>query len=277
MILLGRESSSLYLPTPHTIVTVASPIRFPHNLHVHTAFRPSTSVRGKREANLPPTGDLKFGGLLDVEGWSLSLLLAVATLLATSTSSPAAQEDSARQNYVIKVWGADDGLTDGSVTDVAQTPEGYLWVGTLFGSVLRFDGRRFISYNSANTREFLQKWGVPRLMVDNEGTLWISMYDGGMTTWNKQGFRFVFTSTNQPGRMLWSGPGQVLFAYGEGKLLRGKKRGEERDWETIGLPAALPQDQACADAEGRVWYLRSQPQLGIWEDGQSRTCPSLKQ
>ena len=159
------------------------------------------------------------------------------------------------------------------MTDVAQTPEGYLWVGTLFGSVLRFDGRRFVSYNSANTREFSQKWGVPRLRVDNEGTLWISMYDGGMTTWNKHGFRSVFNSTNQPGRMLWSGRGQIVFSYGEGKLLWGKKSSETMGWETVTLPAALPQEQACADADGRIWYLRSQPQIGMWEKGESRTCP----
>ena len=59
----------------------------------------------------------------------------------------------------------------------------------MFGSVLRFDGARFVSYNSANTPEFSQKWGVPRLMVDRGGTLWISMLDGGMTTWDKAGFR----------------------------------------------------------------------------------------
>src|ERR1035441_5988783 len=101
----------------------------------------------------------------------------------------ATADNSASQDYLVKVWGADEGLTEGSVTDVAQTPEGYLWVGTLFGSVLRFDGVRFVSYNSANTPEFSQKWGVPRLMVDRGGTLWIRMLDGGMTTWDKAGFR----------------------------------------------------------------------------------------
>jgi signal transduction histidine kinase/ligand-binding sensor domain-containing protein len=193
-------------------------------------------------------------------------------LLCLAVPLSAYAANSTRQDYLIKVWGADDGLTEGSVTDVAQTPEGYLWVGTLFGSVLRFDGRRFVSYNSANTHEFSQKWGVPRLMVDKEGTLWISMYDGGMTAWDKQGFRAVFTSTNQPGRLLWSAPGRVLFLYGEGRLLSGKRRGERIDWEILSLSGALPQDQCCADAEGRVYYLRSQQQIGIWDDGQIRVC-----
>src|SRR4051812_30224373 len=85
--------------------------------------------------------------------------------LLSATPLLAGEEDAADQDYVVKVWGADEGLTERSVTDVAQSPEGYLWIGTLFGSVLRFDGTRFVSYNSANTPEFSLKWGGPRLMV----------------------------------------------------------------------------------------------------------------
>jgi signal transduction histidine kinase/ligand-binding sensor domain-containing protein len=174
-------------------------------------------------------------------------------------------------NYVVKVWGADDRLTEGSVTDVAQTPEGYLWVGTLFGSVLRFDGTRFVTYNSANTPEFSLKWGVPRLMVDQGGTLWISMLDGGLTTWDQQGFRSVWTSTNQPDRLLWSAPGRVLFVYGDGKLLAGQKREGRWDWEVLTLPNLAPQSQLCADSEGRVWYVRGEDELGVWSRAQTKT------
>jgi signal transduction histidine kinase len=183
----------------------------------------------------------------------------------------ASEDDSAGQDYIVKVWGADDGLTESSVTDVAQTPEGYLWVGTLFGSVLRFDGTRFVRYNSANTPEFSQKWGVPRLMVDQEGTLWISMVDGGMTTWNRQGFCSVFTSTNRPDRMLWSAPGRVIFAFSNGKLLSGQKTREQWNWETVTLPDGSSQGQQCADAEGRVWYLQSENKIGIWNGKETKT------
>jgi signal transduction histidine kinase/ligand-binding sensor domain-containing protein len=189
--------------------------------------------------------------------------------LALPLLASADENDPVSQHYVVKVWGADDGLTEGSVTDVAQTPEGYIWAGTLFGSLLRFDGTRFVSYNSANTPEFSQKWGVPRLMVDQGGTLWISMFDGGLTTWDEQGFRSMFASTNQPDRMLWSAPGRVLFVYGDGKLLSGRKRGEQWDWEIVTPPGILPQGQPCADAEGRVWYLRSENELGIWSGAET--------
>jgi signal transduction histidine kinase len=195
----------------------------------------------------------------------LSLVLPRAAL--------AVGEDSPGQYYTIKVWGADEGLTEGSVTDVAQTPEGYLWVGTLFGSVLRFDGIRFVSYNSANTPEFLLKWGVPRLMVDQGGTLWIGMHDGGLTTWDKNGFRSAFTSIDQPEGLLWSAPGRVIFGYPSGKLLSGRKHGEQWDWQTLTPAGALPQSQLCADGDGRVWYLRGDQEIGIWNGGEIKVLP----
>ncbi len=179
---------------------------------------------------------------------------------------PAAGDHAAAsQNYVIKVWGPDDGLTEDSVTDVAQTPEGYLWVGTLFGSVLRFDGTRFVSYNSANTPQFSLKWGVPRLMADHAGTLWISMYDGGLTTWDSSGFHLIFTSTNRPDDLLWSAPGKVTFVYAGTGLLSGLATNGQWTWQMAAPPGALPQPQFCADAGGNIWYLRTNNQVGIWD------------
>jgi signal transduction histidine kinase/ligand-binding sensor domain-containing protein len=200
-----------------------------------------------------------------------------ALMLLAFVESPihpaVAETGSPDHSYTVRVWGADDGLAERSVTDIAQTPEGYLWIGTLFGSVLRFDGTRFETFSSANTPEFSLKWGVPRLMVDQQGTLWISTYDGGMTTWDRHGFRSVFTSTNTPNRLLWSAPGKVLFGYAGGGLLSGQKRGDKWEWAGGTLPGALPQSQQCADAQGRIWYLRNDQDLGIWSISETKSIP----
>src|SRR4051812_2317315 len=154
----------------------------------------------------------------------LSFWAACPPALAAGT-----EDDSVGQYYVVKVWAAEDGFAESSVTDVAQTPEGYLWVGTLFGSVLRFDGTRFVSYNSANTPEFSLKWGVPRLKADHAGTLWISMIDGGITTWDKHGFRSVRTSSSKLDHLLYSTPERAVFVDLEGQLFSGQKHGEQWD------------------------------------------------
>ena len=199
-------------------------------------------------------------------GRLILLIFAVVPMVA------AAREPlDSRQDYVIRVWGPDDGLTESSVTDVAQTPEGYLWLGTLFGSVLRFDGVHFVSYSSANTPQFSFKWGVPRLMVDNDGTLWISMYDGGLTTWDHSGFRSIFTSTNRPDDLFWSAPGKVIFVCGGNRLLQGARTQGQWNWKMAAPPGALPQPQFCADADGNVWYLRGGNQVGVWDGSTART------
>jgi signal transduction histidine kinase/ligand-binding sensor domain-containing protein len=194
--------------------------------------------------------------------------------LTAPATAPAEVSVAPGEDYVVKVWGADDGLTEGSVTDVTQTPEGYLWIGTLFGSVLHFDGARFIRYNSANTPEFMLKWGVPRLMVDYDGRLWISMHDGGMTTWDQRGFHSIFTSTNQPDRMLWSAHDKVIFVYGDGELMSGQSSGGQWNWQTTMPTDALPQGQYCADADGHVWYLCSENRLGRWDGHENKTMES---
>jgi signal transduction histidine kinase/ligand-binding sensor domain-containing protein len=193
---------------------------------------------------------------------ALALLLIFA---GAPNSALALPDEPVSQYYFVKVWGADDGFAEGSVTDVNQTPDGYLWIGTLFGSVLRFDGDRFVSYTSGDTPGFVSKWGVPKLMVDATGALWISMHDGGMTIWDKQGFRPAFSSTNQPGEIVWSAPGKVVFAHGNGTLLSGELRNQQWQWQTIMLPGANSRSQHCADAQGHVWYLRSDGQIAIWD------------
>src|SRR5512140_1584049 len=46
-------------------------------------------------------------------------------------------------------WTTDEGLPDNSVLSIAQTQDGYLWVGTR-GGLARFDGVRFAIFDQRN-------------------------------------------------------------------------------------------------------------------------------
>src|SRR3954471_16710220 len=83
-------------------------------------------------------------------------------------------------DYLIDVWTADNGLRSSSVTAIAQTPDGYLWVGT-YNGLARFDGVRFVTFDPATTPA-LQRARVRRLNVDASGTLWINTYDGSLSS-----------------------------------------------------------------------------------------------
>ncbi|HEY5609834.1 MAG TPA: hypothetical protein VIL97_01395, partial [Thermoanaerobaculia bacterium] len=55
-------------------------------------------------------------------------------------------------SYVHESWTADDGLPLNSLSGLAQTERGYLWIATEEGAV-RFDGKTFRLFNAANTPE----------------------------------------------------------------------------------------------------------------------------
>jgi signal transduction histidine kinase/ligand-binding sensor domain-containing protein len=121
----------------------------------------------------------------------------------------------AASGWLIDVWTIENGMPNSSVTALAQTPEGYLWVGTHNGLV-RFDGVRFTIFDPLNTPE-LKHARVFGLFVDPGGTLWINTYDGSLTSWRKgkfvhewqawTGFQIVqmFSRSNELVFTPWSG------------------------------------------------------------------------
>lgn len=95
--------------------------------------------------------------------------------------------------YVHDVWTTESGLPQNSVLALAQTPDGYLWLGTEDGLV-RFDGMRFLTFDRHNTPEF-QSNEVDALLVDHRGDLWIGTHGGGLTSLSHGVFR-TFTKRN---------------------------------------------------------------------------------
>lgn len=81
-------------------------------------------------------------------------------------------------NYSIENWQVEQGLPQISITSIAQTPDGYLWLGT-FNGLVRFDGARFTVFNEANT-PVLGKNGILRLITDRQGGLWVMTEGGGL-------------------------------------------------------------------------------------------------
>jgi signal transduction histidine kinase/ligand-binding sensor domain-containing protein len=73
--------------------------------------------------------------------------------------------------YLWDFWGTDRGFPGGSVSSIAQSPDGYLWIGTDRGLV-RFDGLNFQRFEQAGTTSF-PIGPVRSLLSDHQGNLWI--------------------------------------------------------------------------------------------------------
>lgn len=82
-------------------------------------------------------------------------------------------------DYVVERWTTREGLPHNSVRDVAQTPDGYLWLATWEGLV-RYDGLEFVVHDRSTRTPTLPDNGVGALYVDSAGALWFSDSRGNL-------------------------------------------------------------------------------------------------
>jgi len=131
------------------------------------------------------------------------------------------------RQYAHTAWTIRDGFFDSAIQTIAQTPDGYLWLGTEFG-LLRFDGVRKIPWQPP-TGERLPSGFIRRLLVGRNGRLWIgtmaglaSWKDGKLIHYPELAGQNVVALVEENGGTVWAGgigaPTGRLCAIGIGAL-----------------------------------------------------------
>jgi ligand-binding sensor domain-containing protein/signal transduction histidine kinase len=114
------------------------------------------------------------------KGWNraipLTLVVMTAGLVVFAPSAAALNPSRAVTQYVKRSWTVEQGLPQDSVQTIAQTLDGYLWLGTQEGLV-RFDGVTFTAFNAQNTPQ-IPSDNVTCLYRDRSGKLWIATANG---------------------------------------------------------------------------------------------------
>src|SRR5262245_43345846 len=101
------------------------------------------------------------------------LLLPLAQVLAAGT---------VESSWLTRPWASDEGLPNNSVLALAQTSDGYLWVGTPNG-LARFDGVRFEEFAPTNFAPEPNR-GVLAMIRDRAGGLRLAMDRGAVAFLN---------------------------------------------------------------------------------------------
>jgi signal transduction histidine kinase/ligand-binding sensor domain-containing protein len=82
--------------------------------------------------------------------------------------------------YAHTAWTTRDGFFKGAIYAIAQTPDGYLWLGTEFG-LLRFDGVRTVPWQPP-AGDHLPDSNIRTLLAARDGRLWIGT-NHGLASW----------------------------------------------------------------------------------------------
>ena len=208
-----------------------------------------------------------------------SVFLQVALGSACFLSAVSAANAAGR--YLAKVWAAEEGLPGSSVTSLAQTPDGYLWVGT-YNGLARFDGVRFVSFFPASTPALTHP-RIQALAVDSVGTLWITTYDNALVSYRAGDFKLERPGRgemNIPLTLASSSSNSWLFASQVGEVLRREIRepGADAVWTDLTPTGGQRIVFQCVDRKGDRWFTSREGRAlrlkgGVFEEVPSQLMP----
>lgn len=126
--------------------------------------------------------------------WALAEFL--ATLVVCDHAAYPLDLTTDISQYRRRMWQMEDGLPQNSVLSMAQTADGYLWLGTADG-LARFDGVRFTVFDSGGTPEITNDY-VKALWAGRRGDLLVGTYGGGLVRLRDGGFTSYTTKDGLP-------------------------------------------------------------------------------
>lgn len=187
--------------------------------------------------------------------WILFVCTSWMSILPTVASPDLAPLSS---EYVLRTWETDDGLPENTVTGIAQTPDGYLWLATQ-GGLARFDGLRFTAFIKGSSPGIGSSY-ARSVAVDRTGALWIGIERGGVVCMRDGIFKTIvppsapttvtaWTSSfaEDAAGAVWIGlaPDQVVYRWQDGQL----KKFTGEDGVGSGTDTFVQ-----SDSDGNIWY-----------------------
>jgi ligand-binding sensor domain-containing protein/signal transduction histidine kinase len=199
------------------------------------------------------------------------VVTATALLVLSSDLAHALDPEKSLTQYTQTVWATEQGLPSNSVVAIAQTTEGYLWIGTEEG-LARFDGVRFTIFDKKNTPA-LQSNHVSALSTASDGTLWIGTQGGGLTKY-RDGKFVTYTTREGLGNdvvlSLYEDTKGALWVGTNGGGLQRFKNGKFTRYTTSdGLPTEAI-FSLSGGKDGSLW-IGTRAGLGRFKDGRFAT------
>ncbi len=185
-----------------------------------------------------------------------------ATVLAAGDTPGKDSASVAFASFRTRNWTVDDGLL-GRAYDVAQTPDGYLWVATDEG-LFRFDGARFVGFTAATVPVFRSDDFIS-VNVLPSGDLWV----GSRDRWTyrlRDGVWTAYSADEAFGRKDWV---QGFVEDGEGTVWtsstgRVVARFDGEEWVPVHQRVRDVWTPLVADAKGTLWtYLAPSDAPGL--------------
>ena len=140
----------------------------------------------------------------------LDLGIVIVSILLVCCNSAYALNPSIDVNqYAHTSWKIRDGFPKGAIPSIAQTADGYLWLGTEFG-LLRFDGIRNVPWQPPSGQQ-LPANTIMSLLAARDGSLWIGTSkglarwkNGTLTHYEELAGKYIFKIVEDHQGTIWA-------------------------------------------------------------------------
>jgi signal transduction histidine kinase/ligand-binding sensor domain-containing protein len=188
-----------------------------------------------------------------------------ALLLGTALGGRALEPTTALADYGRQSWAMENGLPQNTVHAVAQTRDGFVWLGTEAGLV-RFDGNTFSVFD-AGSSPALPSGDIRCLLAAGDGALWVGT-SSGLARWKDGAVTAFGTRDGLPGesiRALVETANGVLWVWTDQGLARLEQDRFVDSTAATGF-AASAISRVTADGHGALW-VGTQDSASIYRDG----------
>jgi signal transduction histidine kinase/ligand-binding sensor domain-containing protein len=172
--------------------------------------------------------------------------------------------------YSHRAWRLQDGFFAGAPTAIAQTTDGYLWIGTANG-LFRFDGVSFVSWADLAAQKQLGSAEISALLGARDGGLWIGAAYR-LFRWKDNTLSQYTTRDGRVNSIIETGKGAILMARDryvdeDGGLCQFRDGGVHCYGRRDGVPLPFA-TSLTEDATGNVWT-SAITQLVRWQPASS--------
>lgn len=200
--------------------------------------------------------------------WLLSWLFVVPAVLCSANPTYGLNPAKAIAEYVHDSWGEEQGFPGGPVNAIAQTPDGYLWLGTNRGLV-RFDGVSFVLIEHSESSR-VPFGPVLGLATDAQGDLWVRLQGPELLRYHDGTFQKMLLASNGEEKnvitaMCIGEKGQLLLSGLESGVARSSNHGFVTLFSRPVVPGLIISMAETRD--GKVWLGTREQGLYYFDQG----------
>lgn len=178
-------------------------------------------------------------------------------------------------DYEYELLNENDGFASSIVFSITQDESGFLWLGTGYNGVLRYDGNNVINYlhDKGKVSDSQAKFSLPHnnsgnLFLDNRGQLWIGSWGGGLIKYSPESERFEqYLYSARDFTSVGSNSVQVIFQDNTERYWVGTYTGGLNEW----LPDTndfrrlnVDNGEHNGSSHDRIWDIEQNTEGTLW-------------